>query len=93
VVFRNNISLAGASADSVCNSDSKNNTWNGLSASSSDFVSLDTALATQSRNLDGSMASTNLFRLSSGSKMVDKGTGVGLPYKGTAPDLGAFELK
>lgn len=93
VVFRNNISLAGTSADSVCNSDSKNNTWNGLSVSTSDFASLDTAPATQARNTDGTLPSTNLFRLSSASKLVDKGTNVGLSYLGAAPDLGAFELK
>ncbi|MDP2335685.1 MAG: hypothetical protein Q8N05_04385 [Bacteroidota bacterium] len=27
-----------------------------------------------------------------GSDLIDKGTDVGLPYKGTLPDLGAFEF-
>lgn len=92
--FRNNVSLSGTSADSICNADSKNNTWNtGLAASATDFVSLDTSLATKARNADGSLPTTSLFRLSSSSKLVDKGVSVGLAYKGSAPDLGAFELK
>jgi hypothetical protein len=29
----------------------------------------------------------------SGSRLVDAGISVGLPFKGAAPDLGAFETK
>jgi Right handed beta helix region len=93
-VFKNNISLSGTKADSIANATSSNNSWNtGLAASSSDFASLDTSLATAARNADGSLPTTNLFRLSSSSKMIDKGVNVGIAYKGAAPDLGAFELK
>ncbi|MFG6486552.1 right-handed parallel beta-helix repeat-containing protein [Roseateles sp. BYS78W] len=92
-VFRNNISLAGKAADSVCNATASNNSWNGLTASSSEFASLDTSLATAARNADGTLPANALFRLSSGSKLVDKGVNVGLPYLGSAPDLGAFELR
>jgi hypothetical protein len=92
-VFKNNISLSGTTADSIANATSTNNTWNSLAASSSDFASLDTSLATAARNADGTLPSTALFRLSSSSKMIDKGVNVGLPYLGAAPDLGAFELK
>jgi Right handed beta helix region len=91
--FRNNISLAGKSGDSVCNATASNNTWNSLAASSSDFASLDLDLATAARNADGTLPNNALFRLSSSSKMIDKGTNVGLSYKGAAPDLGAFELR
>ncbi|MDO6387028.1 MULTISPECIES: right-handed parallel beta-helix repeat-containing protein [Uliginosibacterium] len=90
-IFKNNISLSGTSADSIANATSSNNTWNSLAASSSDFASLDTSLATAARNADGSLPSNNLFRLSSSSKMINKGVNVGLSYLGTAPDLGAFE--
>ncbi|GAA5167716.1 right-handed parallel beta-helix repeat-containing protein [Viridibacterium curvum] len=91
--FRNNISLSGTSSDSIANADQSNNSWNSLTATSSDFASLDLSLATAARNADGSLPQTNLFRLSSSSKMIDKGISVGLPYLGSAPDLGAFELK
>jgi hypothetical protein len=39
-----------------------------------------------------SNASSNDYRLSSGSKAIDAGMTVGLPYNGTAPDMGAFEF-
>lgn len=91
--FRNNISLAGKAADNVCNANASNNSWNGLTASSSDFASLDLNLATAARNPDGTLPNNALFRLASGSKLIDKGLNVGLPYQGSAPDLGAFELR
>ncbi|GAB2876566.1 right-handed parallel beta-helix repeat-containing protein [Uliginosibacterium flavum] len=90
-IFKNNISLSGGAADSIANATSTNNSWNGLTATSADFVSVDVNLATQARSADGSLPTNNLFRLSAGSKMINKGVSVGLPYKGTAPDLGAFE--
>lgn len=90
-VFRNNISLSGTKADSFGSSTASNNSWNNLSVSSSDFASVDTSLATAARNADGSLPSNNLFRLSSTSKLIDKGVNVSLPYFGSAPDLGAFE--
>lgn len=91
--FRNNVSLAGKSADSVCNATASNNTWNGIATAGSDFASLDLALATAARNADGTLPANALFRLSRGSRLVDKGTDVGLAFKGSAPDLGAFELR
>ena len=91
-VFRNNVSLS-ASQD-ICNATSTNNTWNsGLAAGTADFASLDLSLATAARNPDGTLPSNSLFRLASGSKLVDKGIDAGLPFKGAAPDLGAFELR
>lgn len=90
-IFKNNISLSGGAADSILNDTSSNNTWNSLAASSADFVSLDISLATAARNADGSLPSNDLFRLAPGSKLINKGVNVGLPYLGTAPDLGAFE--
>jgi hypothetical protein len=90
-VFRNNISLSGTSADSIANATSSNNTWNSLSASSSDFASVDTSLATAARNSDGSLPTNNLFQLSASSALINKGVNVSLPYLGSAPDLGAFE--
>ena len=37
------------------------------------------------------MPKIDFLRLAAGSKMIDKGTDVGLPFVGTAPDLGAYE--
>ena len=90
--IRNNISLS--SSQTVSNANQSNNTWNsGFSVSTSDFVSLQTSLATIARNADGTIPATDLFRLKPTSKLVDAGSDVGLPYEGSAPDLGAFEVK
>jgi parallel beta-helix repeat protein len=90
--FKNNISLGGQSADSIANATTATNAWNsGLSVSEADFISVDTSLASAPRNPDGSLPANDLFRLAKGSKLVDAGTKVGLPYSGAAPDLGAFE--
>lgn len=90
--FRNNISLTGPV--SIANSDAKNNSWDtGPLAIAADFVSLDLSAATAPRNPDGSLPNNNLFILTASSALIDKGVNVGLPYLGSAPDLGAFEKK
>jgi hypothetical protein len=58
---------------------------------SSDFVSIDPAGTTGARKADGSLPDITYMHLVPGSDMVDAGVDVGLPYAGTAPDLGCFE--
>jgi hypothetical protein len=89
--FHNNISLSGDAK--VKNASSSYNSWDsGFSVSSSDFSSLDTSLATATRNKDGSLPTNKLFRLKSSSALIDAGLAVdGISYSGDAPDLGAFE--
>jgi hypothetical protein len=76
--------------------DDDHNTWNGIGVSAADFVDLDmTALmtaATAARGPDGSLPDIGLH-LSPGSSLIDAGVDVGLPYNGSAPDLGAFETE
>jgi hypothetical protein len=67
------------------------NSWNGFSVSAADFQSLDTSTATNARAADGSLPVLPLLRLAPGSSLIDAGVDVGLPYNGTAPDLGAYE--
>jgi len=43
------------------------------------------------RQADGSLPVLPNFSLAATSGLIDKGTNVGLPYHGRAPDLGAFE--
>jgi hypothetical protein len=43
------------------------------------------------RNADGSLPVLTFLRLAAMSDLIDKGTNVGLPYAGAAPDLGCFE--
>ncbi|HVZ89034.1 MAG TPA: right-handed parallel beta-helix repeat-containing protein, partial [Polyangia bacterium] len=43
------------------------------------------------RQADGSLPVLTFLHLAAGSDLIDKGTNVGFPYVGKAPDLGAFE--
>ena len=70
----------------------QNNSWNlAVTVDSSDFASLDYSTATGPRNADGSLPTINFLRLAPGSDVIDRGVNVGIPYSGSAPDLGAFE--
>lgn len=56
-----------------------------------DFISLDTLGVRAPRKSDGSLPDVSFMHLAQGSDLIDAGTNVGLPFNGTAPDLGAFE--
>lgn len=77
---------------SIANAALATNSWSaGAAVSAADFVSLDLAVATAARLPGGELPKNDLFRLKEGSGLIDAGTGVGLPFTGRAPDLGAFE--
>jgi len=68
------------------------NSWNlALTVTSADFQSLDNSEVLGPRNADGSLPTISFLKLAAGSQLIDKGTDVGLPYTGSAPDLGAYE--
>jgi hypothetical protein len=70
------------------------NSWlSPLSASNIDFVSIDTAGVRRPRKADGSLPDITFMHLAPGSRLIDAGTNIGLPYIGSAPDLGAFEFE
>ena len=56
-----------------------------------DFRSTDPAGATGPRKSDGSLPHIEYMHLAAGSDLIDAGVDVGIPYTGTAPDLGCFE--
>ncbi|MBD7912217.1 hypothetical protein [Clostridium cibarium] len=93
--FINNISFSvRGSLDHEFASDAieKNNSWNlKVNANAGDFVGLSEELAKAPRNADGSLPSNGFAKLVDGSDLIDKGIGIGLPYLGAAPDLGAYE--
>ncbi|MFV8375078.1 right-handed parallel beta-helix repeat-containing protein [Flavobacterium sp. LB1P71] len=62
-----------------------------LTINDSDFLSLDETLLTAPRQADGSLPKNNFFRLNAASNIINAGTAIGFPFKGTAPDLGCFE--
>ncbi len=70
------------------------NSWlSPFNISNSDFITVDTAGVRGPRKTDGSLPDVPFMHLAAGSRFIDAGTAVGLPYSGTAPDLGAFEYQ
>lgn len=72
----------------------ENNSWNpGFTVSDKDFISLDSSGLLNPRSSDGSLPVITFLHLPDTSILIDKGTNVGLPFKGKAPDLGCFEFE
>jgi hypothetical protein len=68
------------------------NSWQSpFVVTNADFASIDPSAAYGARNADGSLPNIAFMHLAPGSDLIDGGTDVGLPYNGSAPDLGAFE--
>lgn len=89
--FRNNISYVTANAIGT-NGTNSHNTWNlAVTVTDADFQSMDFSGTTGARGADYALPELTFLHLASGSDLIDKGVDVGLPYTGTAPDLGAFE--
>ncbi|OMP32368.1 Ig-like domain-containing protein [Mangrovimonas sp. DI 80] len=96
LLIKNSLSFEGNNSDSysATQTDISNNGWqSGLTTDASDFVSLDMDLLASPRNADGSLPDIDFLKLSSGSDLIDQGVDVGLPFLGTAPDIGAFEYQ
>lgn len=95
LTIKNTVSLASGSNDSfnANTTDITNNGWqNGLVTNASDFESLDIfELLTASRKSDGSLPDVDFMKLVAGSDLIDAGVDVGLPFNGSAPDLGYLE--
>jgi len=89
-ILKNNISYQGP--NSITSSTVQEaNSWQGFTVSDADFVSLDTSLAAIPRDANNNIPHTGFLRLATGSSLIDAGVPVGLPFNGSAPDLGAFE--
>jgi hypothetical protein len=73
------------------------NSWDieGITLTADDFILLDTTGCTAPRQVDGSLPDNDFYNyyghLSPTSDLIDVGINVGLPFGGSAPDLGAFE--
>ena len=96
-VFRNNIGYGNDNGESHFGTGTieSYNSWDsGIGVSSSDFTNTDVSQLLSPRNADGSLPTNITFlHLTSSSHLINSGVNVGLPYLGSAPDLGAFELK
>jgi hypothetical protein len=92
-VLRNNLGFQN-SGRQLDRADHTQNSWNdetGVVVDASDFLSLDDSIAAGPRGPDGSLPVSDFLRLADDSDLVDAGVDVGLPYRGQAPELGAFE--
>ena len=56
-----------------------------------DFEGLDQADLVKPRQANGDLPQVPFMKLKAGNPAIDKGVDIGLPFKGKAPDLGAFE--
>jgi MYXO-CTERM domain-containing protein len=95
-ILRNNIAFTGILLSNNTGSgvDDAFNSWDatlGVTVSDADFQSVSVTGLDSPRQADGSLPDLPNFHLAAGSKLIDKGTDVGLPFAGAAPDLGAFE--
>ena len=95
-VFRNNISYDNEAEEVLVAYGAlynhSNNSWDsGKEVSNADFLSVDSTGLIGPRQADGSLPDIDFLKLAEGSDLIDSGIDVGLPFLGTAPDLGAFE--
>jgi hypothetical protein len=95
-ILRNNLAFSGTllSNNTGTGIDDAFNSWDanlGVTVSAADFQSTSLTGLDAPRQADGSLPVLTNFHLAAGSDLIDKGTDVGLPYNGAAPDLGAFE--
>ena len=67
------------------------NSWLTFDVTSADFISIDSEAAYGPRKADGSLPDITYMHLAQGSQLIDAGIDVGIPYFGSAPDMGAFE--
>ena len=89
ISYGNNTNLANANQSLI---DDEFNTWNaGFNAAAVDFVSLSSAGVDGPRQADGTLPEIDFLKLAPESDLIDAGEDQGLPFAGSAPDLGAFE--
>ncbi len=90
-VLKNNVAFDGPNIFKPAVKQRANN-WNLLPETIvSDFLSLDSSGLDGPRDTKGQLPHLPFLRPSLNSSLIDRGVKVGLPFSGTAPDLGAFE--
>jgi hypothetical protein len=102
-IMRNNLGYPNKNSN-MTGVDSAFNSWDlNLTPAANDFASvndpsvsgtgasIETSGALGPREADGSLPNVDFLKLAARSQMIDKGTDVGLPFVGEAPDLGAWE--
>jgi hypothetical protein len=62
-----------------------------VTVNDADFISVIPKGLSGPRKADGSLPDVDFLHLAKGSDLINAGTNIGKPYKGLAPDIGAFE--
>lgn len=94
LVIKNCAVLGPAGTINVPLADVTHNSWqNNPPCTDADFQSTDVSQLLLPRKPDGGLPNITYLKPAAGSRLIDKGVNVGLPYKGAAPDLGAFEYR
>jgi Right handed beta helix region len=93
--MRNNVAYKGRAEisrldPSRCDADHNSFTL-GLAVRDADFVNLDECELVRPRQANGDLPAIGFLHPAPGSVLIDKGVDVGFPFRGAAPDLGAFE--
>ncbi|HYQ02479.1 MAG TPA: right-handed parallel beta-helix repeat-containing protein [Polyangiaceae bacterium] len=89
--MRNNIGFPNKNTN-MSGVDSMFNTWDlNITEATGDFASTSDTGFMGPRQADGSLPALDFLKLKANSPLIDKGTDVGLPFVGSAPDLGAYE--
>jgi hypothetical protein len=105
--FRNNLSYKDITYARGCEGDcdiiQDHNSWVSTDCSrptaerivvtDADFVSVDPSELSKPRKEDGSLPDINFLKPVKGSKLINAGVDVGLPFRGSAPDVGAYEIE
>jgi parallel beta-helix repeat protein len=99
-IIKNNVSFGNSSdwKGSFSNAIMDHNSYSSIQpsgpvVSASSFISVDTTGISGPRRPDGSLPVINFLRPASNSPLINAGINVGIPFSGSAPDLGAFETQ
>lgn len=96
-LLRNNLGYKARDAElsniNTTSSDTLHNYFSLLPpVTAADFISLNESGLTAPRQADGSLPLIDFMRPKPTSRLLNKGAKLGFPFKGTAPDLGCFEV-
>ncbi|WP_198170608.1 right-handed parallel beta-helix repeat-containing protein [Actinoplanes awajinensis] len=90
--LKNNIAYGGTLTANLSGTTATTNSWNlSLTMNDAQFQSVATTGWNVSRQSNGDLPVLTALHLAATSTLIDKGTDAGLPFNGSAPDLGAFE--
>jgi hypothetical protein len=91
--LRNNVAYTGTLTSNMSGTSSADNSWDlSVALSNAQFQSVATTGWDAARQADGSLPMLPHLRPTATSSLIDRGVSVGQPYRGKAPDLGAFEI-